>query len=45
MLIKFLDGTSREIADLRGADLYSAECVDENIRCNEYDFDENGKRI
>ncbi len=24
---------------------YSAECVDENIRCNEYDFDENGKRV
>ncbi len=24
---------------------YNAECIDENIRCNEYDFDENGKRI
>ncbi len=23
----------------------SDECVDENIRCNEYDFDINGKRI
>ena len=24
---------------------YSAECVDESIRCNEYEFDINGKRI